>query len=60
MAEPTMCAPIHGHKGGVSLDIVVRGLAAHSAQPHLGRNAVVAAAKLGLARCAQRHPGRQR
>ncbi|MGE0732785.1 MAG: M20 family metallopeptidase, partial [Acidimicrobiia bacterium] len=55
VAEPTMCAPIHGHKGGVALDIVVQGLAAHSAQPHLGRNAVVAAAKLIMALDAEHH-----
>jgi acetylornithine deacetylase/succinyl-diaminopimelate desuccinylase-like protein len=49
VAEPTMCAPIHGHKGGVSLEVTVRGLAAHSANPHLGRNAVTAAAHLVVA-----------
>ncbi len=55
VAEPTMCAPIHGHKGGVSLDIAVKGLAAHSANPHLGRNAITAAAKLILALEAEHH-----
>jgi acetylornithine deacetylase/succinyl-diaminopimelate desuccinylase-like protein len=49
VAEPTMCAPVHGHKGAVALEIVVRGEAAHSANPHLGRNAVTAAATLVLA-----------
>jgi acetylornithine deacetylase/succinyl-diaminopimelate desuccinylase-like protein len=55
VAEPTMCAPIYGHKGGVSLDIDVKGLAAHSANPHLGRNAITAAAKLILALDAEHH-----
>ncbi len=49
VAEPTLCAPIFGHKGGMSLDIDVQGVAAHSAQPHLGQNAVVAAAHMILA-----------
>ena len=55
VAEPTMCAPIHGHKGGVSLDITVKGLAAHSANPHLGRNAITAAAQMILALDAEHH-----
>ena len=29
IAEPTMCAPVHGHKGG-GLEICVHGHAAHS------------------------------
>lgn len=44
VAEPTMCAPIYGHKGGVALEVTVCGQAAHSSQPHLGRNAITAAA----------------
>jgi len=55
VAEPTMCSPIHGHKGGVSFEILVKGLAAHSANPHLGRNAITAAAKLILALEAEHH-----
>ncbi len=49
VAEPTMCAPIYGHKGGVGFEVEVHGLAAHSSMPHLGRNAIYAAAKLILA-----------
>lgn len=49
VAEPTSCAPVHGHKGGVGLDIVIHGHAAHSSKPHLGQNAVTAAAKVILA-----------
>lgn len=55
VAEPTMCSPIYGHKGGVSLDIAVKGLAAHSANPHLGRNAITAAAKMIMALEAEHH-----
>lgn len=46
VAEPTRCRPVHGHKGGVSLDVTVLGEAAHTATPHLGRNAITAAAKV--------------
>ncbi len=44
VAEPTQLAPIHGHKGGVSLRITALGAAAHSALPHLGANAIEAIA----------------
>ncbi len=49
VAEPTMCAPIYGHKGGVSFDVEITGASAHSATPHLGRNAITAAAHLIVA-----------
>ena len=49
VAEPTMCAPVHGHKGAVALEIKVQGVAAHSANPHLGRNAITGASTLVLA-----------
>jgi acetylornithine deacetylase/succinyl-diaminopimelate desuccinylase-like protein len=42
VAEPTMLRPIHGHKGGVVLQVTAIGQAAHSALPELGRNAVEA------------------
>lgn len=44
VAEPTRLAPIHGHKGGAAIRVTVHGRAAHSALPHLGANAVEAAA----------------
>lgn len=44
VAEPTRLAPIHGHKGGVALRITAEGIAAHSALPHLGANAIEAMA----------------
>lgn len=46
VAEPTLCAPVHGHPGGVGMEITVRGEAAHSSKPHLGRNAIGAAARI--------------
>lgn len=49
IAEPTHCAPVYGHKGGLGIEFTVRGKAAHSSRPDLGHNAVVAAAQLILA-----------
>lgn len=46
VAEPTMCAPVHGHKGVLGLEIVVRGQAAHSSKPELGANAIEAAGRV--------------
>ena len=37
-------APIHGHKGGAVIRVTVHGESAHSALPHLGKNAIEAAA----------------
>ena len=46
VAEPTGCAPVHGHKGGCDLEITVHGEAAHSAEVSAGVNAVSAAARV--------------
>lgn len=46
VAEPTMCSPVHGHKGGLGLEVLVHGHAAHSSKPHLGQNAISAAASI--------------
>lgn len=46
VAEPTSCRPVHGHKGGLGLEVSVHGRAAHSSQPHLGENAITAAARI--------------
>ncbi|MCB0113573.1 MAG: M20/M25/M40 family metallo-hydrolase [Caldilineaceae bacterium] len=54
VAEPTLCRPIHGHKGVVRQRFEVRGQAAHSSQPHLGRNAITAAARIVEAMEAER------
>lgn len=45
VAEPTMCAPVHGHKGALGLDVTVIGVAAHSSKPHLGVDAIAGAAR---------------
>jgi acetylornithine deacetylase/succinyl-diaminopimelate desuccinylase-like protein len=49
VAEPTLCHPVHGHKGVCRLTFQLHGTAAHSSQPHLGKNAITAAAHLILA-----------
>src|SRR3954470_17854406 len=49
VAEPTLCRPVHGHKGVVRLAFDIAGLPAHSSQPQLGKNAITAAAHLALA-----------
>jgi acetylornithine deacetylase/succinyl-diaminopimelate desuccinylase-like protein len=49
IAEPTRCTPIHGHKGVVRLAFQIHGKSAHSSQPHMGQNAVVAGADLVMA-----------
>lgn len=49
VAEPTMCAPVYGHKGVTRLEFEVQGKSVHSSQPHLGQNAITAAAHLILA-----------
>ena len=49
VAEPTMCAPVHGHKGGVGLEVLVHGHAAHSSKPELGANALSAGARIVVA-----------
>lgn len=46
VAEPTLCVPVYGHKGVVRVEFEIEGLSAHSSQPQMGRNAVVAAAHL--------------
>lgn len=49
VAEPTGCIPVHGHKGLVRMEFTAHGQTAHSAQPHLGRNAITAGARVALA-----------
>ncbi len=49
VAEPTRCGPVYGHKGLSRLRFTVQGVAAHTSQPELGRNAITAAAHLVLA-----------
>jgi len=49
VAEPTLCVPVYAHKGIVRLIFHIQGQASHSSQPHLGKNAITAAAHLALA-----------
>ena len=42
VAEPTGCAPCYGHKGAVRQTYTTRGVATHTSQPELGRNAISA------------------
>ncbi len=46
VAEPTMCAPVYGHKGGFGLELIVEGQSAHSSLPDKGINAISAAARV--------------
>ena len=46
VAEPTMCVPVYGHKGGLGLEVEIEGRAAHSSKPHLGINALSAGARI--------------
>ena len=49
VAEPTNCVPVYGHKGVVRMELTCMGVAAHSSQPALGRNAISGAARVALA-----------
>ena len=40
IGEPTNCSVVTAHKGSLWLNLETRGLAAHGATPHLGKNAV--------------------
>jgi succinyl-diaminopimelate desuccinylase len=53
VAEPTMCAPIYGHKGSSNVIFEIQGEAAHSSTPDVGKNAIVAAAPLVAALAAE-------
>lgn len=44
VAEPTLCVPVYGHRGVARFALEFFGKAAHSAQPDLGRNAILGAA----------------
>jgi acetylornithine deacetylase/succinyl-diaminopimelate desuccinylase-like protein len=49
VAEPTLCVPVIGHRGVARFELTFLGEAAHSSQPEMGRNAIVAAARTILA-----------
>lgn len=46
VGEPTSMKIIGGHKGSRSLNTVVRGVPAHSSDPRLGSNSIMAAARI--------------
>ena len=46
VGEPTSMKIIGGHKGSRSLKTVVRGVPAHSSDPRLGSNSIMAAARI--------------
>ena len=46
VGEPTLMKIIGGHKGSRSMRSVVRGIPAHSSDPRLGANSIMAAARL--------------
>ena len=50
VAEPTRNAVGVGHRGALWLEAAYAGVAAHGATPHLGQNAIYAAAE-GIGRC---------
>ena len=49
VGEPTELTVVRAHKGHLRARVVVRGQSAHSAYPHLGRNAIEPAARLVVA-----------
>ena len=49
VGEPTRLEVVSAHKGDVWLQLRTRGVAAHGATPHLGRNAVTDMARVVLA-----------
>jgi acetylornithine deacetylase len=49
VGEPTELAPVRAHKGHLKARFTFRGTSAHSAYPHLGRNAVEPAGRLIVA-----------
>lgn len=49
VAEPTLSAPVYGHKGVCRVEFQVHGKATHSSQPELGQNAIMGSVHLILA-----------
>lgn len=45
IGEPSLMSIVNGHKGSCGLRTDITGLACHSAQPHLGVNAILAASE---------------
>lgn len=49
IGEPTALRVVHAHKGHLRLLVTLHGRSAHSAYPHLGRNAIEIAARVVVA-----------
>jgi acetylornithine deacetylase len=49
IGEPTSLRAVRMHKGHLAMRITLRGVAAHSGSPHLGRNAIEPAGRVILA-----------
>lgn len=49
VGEPTLCVPVIGHRGVARFELSFIGVATHSSQPELGRNAIVGAARTVVA-----------
>ncbi|MBK8884956.1 MAG: M20 family metallopeptidase [Bacteroidales bacterium] len=45
VGEPTSNHPFIGHKGALYINVVTKGITAHSSMPHLGDNAIYKAAR---------------
>ncbi len=48
VCEPTSLKIVNGHKGRLTFNVEVNGKSAHASKPELGKNAIVAMAKLVL------------
>ena len=46
VGEPTLCKVVTAHKGDLWLRVTTHGKSAHGSQPHLGRNAILAMARV--------------
>ena len=49
IGEPTSLRPIRAHNGCLRFEVMVHGVTAHTSKAHLGRNAVLDAARVTLA-----------
>ena len=46
VGEPTLCKVVTAHKGDLWLRVTTHGKSAHGSKPHLGRNAILAMARV--------------
>jgi len=55
VGEPTSLEVVRLHKGHTKVQVTIEGVSAHSAYPHLGRNAIEAAARILVSLRGLRH-----